>query len=141
MEFQMMKPKFRIWLEKYSPSLWKNEPQPENINSRTNNCLERYNRRLGSKFQNANPNIFWFIASIKNEEHYCSNLITGILSGNIPYSVEFELNKIFIFIFYSLTNPQFWTVLGPYSKKKIIHISKLRNHNNENLKLRNLFIN
>ncbi|KAF0990124.1 hypothetical protein HZS_5479 [Henneguya salminicola] len=31
----------RIWQEKYPPSLWKNERQTENINSRTNNCLER----------------------------------------------------------------------------------------------------
>ncbi|KAF0991763.1 hypothetical protein HZS_1190 [Henneguya salminicola] len=37
----------RIWLEKYTPSLWKNERQTKNINSRTNNCLERYNRRFG----------------------------------------------------------------------------------------------
>ncbi|KAF0989626.1 hypothetical protein HZS_3539 [Henneguya salminicola] len=50
----------RIWLEKYPPSLWKNERQTENINLRTNNCLERYNRRLGSKFQNTHPNIFGF---------------------------------------------------------------------------------
>ncbi|KAF0987928.1 hypothetical protein HZS_638 [Henneguya salminicola] len=62
----------------------------ENINSLTNNCLERYNRRLGSKFQNVHPNIFWFIAAIKEEEHYFSKLTTGIRSGNIPYSVEFE---------------------------------------------------
>ncbi|KAF0991786.1 hypothetical protein HZS_5900 [Henneguya salminicola] len=29
----------QIWLEKYPPSLWKNERQTEKINSRTNNCL------------------------------------------------------------------------------------------------------
>ncbi|KAF0986450.1 hypothetical protein HZS_4019 [Henneguya salminicola] len=99
MEFQMMdeaqielnrmRSLPRIWLEKYPPSLWKNERQTKNINSRTNNCLERYNRRLGSKFQNAHPNIFGFITAIKDEEHYFSNLTTGIRSGNIPYSVEF----------------------------------------------------
>ncbi|KAF0992254.1 hypothetical protein HZS_2406 [Henneguya salminicola] len=48
----------QIWLEKYPPSLWKNARQTEKINSSTKNCLERYNRRLGSKFQNTHPNIF-----------------------------------------------------------------------------------
>ncbi|KAF0986432.1 hypothetical protein HZS_2646 [Henneguya salminicola] len=80
----------RIWLDKYPPSLWKNERQTENINSRTNNDLERYNRRLGGKFQNTHPNIFGLIAAIKDEEHYFSNLTTELRSGNIPYSVEFE---------------------------------------------------
>ncbi|KAF0988112.1 hypothetical protein HZS_6894 [Henneguya salminicola] len=57
----------RIWLEKYPPSLLKNERQTENINSRANNCLDRYNRRLRSKFQNTHPNIFGLIATIKDE--------------------------------------------------------------------------
>ncbi|KAF0985693.1 hypothetical protein HZS_6630 [Henneguya salminicola] len=70
----------RIWLEKYPI---------KNITLRTNNYLERYNRRLGNKFQNAQPNIFAFIAAIKDEQRYCSNLTNGIGSGNIPYSVEF----------------------------------------------------
>ncbi|KAF0990028.1 hypothetical protein HZS_2206 [Henneguya salminicola] len=80
----------QIWIEKYPPSLWKNKRKTENLNSRTNNCPERYNRRLGSKFQNAHPNIFGLIAAIKDDELYFSNLTPRIRSGNIPHSVEFE---------------------------------------------------
>ncbi|KAF0986998.1 hypothetical protein HZS_2506 [Henneguya salminicola] len=59
----------QLWLEKYPPILWKNDQQTEKIPSRTNSCLEQYNCTHGS---------------------YFSNFTSGIRSGNIPYSVEFE---------------------------------------------------
>jgi hypothetical protein len=65
-------------------------PDTEDRTSQTNNCLERYNQRLGGKFRNAHPNLFGFIVAIREEEHYFSNLIRGIRSGNIPYIADFE---------------------------------------------------
>ncbi|KAF0989094.1 hypothetical protein HZS_3616 [Henneguya salminicola] len=59
--------KLRQFLE-YFGRIWLDEYPPKNINSRTNNCFERYNRRLVSK-KNAHPNTFWFITAIKDEEH------------------------------------------------------------------------
>jgi hypothetical protein len=79
------------WLVRFPPTLWRNNNDDITLNgARTNNCLERYNRRLGDKFLNAHPNIFSFIAAIQEEEHYYSNLVRGIRSGSIAYAVEFD---------------------------------------------------
>ncbi|KAF1741497.1 hypothetical protein MXB_4644 [Myxobolus squamalis] len=51
----------KTWQEKkYSPSIWifKNENQINFI--KTNNALDRYNRRIGGKFANAYPNLYHF---------------------------------------------------------------------------------
>ncbi|KAF1740220.1 hypothetical protein MXB_1302, partial [Myxobolus squamalis] len=50
---------------------------------RTNNCLERYNRHLNELFANAHPNLVAYIAAIKNDEEYYSNMMRSIRSGSI----------------------------------------------------------
>jgi hypothetical protein len=80
-----------MWLWRFPPSLWRNRTNDvQNDDARTNNCLEHYNRRLGSKFMNAHPNLFGFISVIREEEHYFSNLARGTRAGAIPYTVRFD---------------------------------------------------
>lgn len=79
----------KTWIKTFPPSLWCNsKTDSEGILSRTNNCLERYNRRIGEKFQNAHPNIYSFIAAIKAEENYYAEHINGIRLGKIPFPMN-----------------------------------------------------
>ena len=48
---------------------------------RTNNCLERYNRRLNDKFPLAHPSITQFASVIQQEKCYYSQLIRSIQVG------------------------------------------------------------
>ncbi|KAF1740101.1 LOW QUALITY PROTEIN: hypothetical protein MXB_787 [Myxobolus squamalis] len=50
---------------------------------RTNNCLERYNRHLNDLFANAHPNLVVFIAEIKKDEEYYSNMMRSIRSRSM----------------------------------------------------------
>jgi hypothetical protein len=76
----------KTWIIRYPPDLWNiNNGTDVEIEARTNNGLERYNRRLGDKFMNAHPNIFAFVGVIQEEEAYFSNLCRGIRSGAIPF--------------------------------------------------------
>jgi hypothetical protein len=73
------------WMKRFPPALWRvNTKEDEVLAGRTNNCLERYNRRLGDKFLNSHPNIFSFIDAIKEEEQYYAHLSRGIRAGAIP---------------------------------------------------------
>jgi hypothetical protein len=56
---------------------------------RTNNALERYNRRLNSKFPNAHPTIVQFAATLRKEECYFTQYIRSIQTG-IQYLEEPE---------------------------------------------------
>ena len=48
--------------QRYSPSIWNiNETKNEEMAGRTNNALERCNRRIGDFFNNAHPNLTLFI--------------------------------------------------------------------------------
>ena len=50
------------WLKRFKPEIWNLECHKQcEIAGRTNNSLERYNRRLGEFFANAHPNLFSFI--------------------------------------------------------------------------------
>lgn len=61
------------WVKRFDPILWNfSNTDDLDIVGRTNNALERYNRRLGDHFFNAHPNICMFISVIKNEFLYYS---------------------------------------------------------------------
>ncbi|KAF1740306.1 hypothetical protein MXB_5171, partial [Myxobolus squamalis] len=74
---------------KYKPSLWNiSSINERDLQGRTNNCLERYNRHLNELFANAHSNLVSFNAAIKNDEEYYSNMMRFIRSGSM------ELPKI-----------------------------------------------
>jgi hypothetical protein len=67
-------PKFDYWnIHRFSYMLPKLK--------RTNNCLERYNRRFNSKFPNAHPSICQFVSTLREEESYFSIYVRSIMSG------------------------------------------------------------
>ncbi|KAF0990418.1 hypothetical protein HZS_7382 [Henneguya salminicola] len=76
------------WIKKYNPTLWTlcNIEDME-IFGRTNNALERYNRRLNDFFVNSHPNLASFVSIIKNEFLYHSELCKQIRqdSSNIHF--------------------------------------------------------
>lgn len=56
------------WLNRFNPSLWSlSSVNSYELAGRTNNALERYNRRIGEHFSNAHPNLAAFVAVIKSE--------------------------------------------------------------------------
>ncbi|KII66652.1 hypothetical protein RF11_01918 [Thelohanellus kitauei] len=74
----------KVWIQKYPPTLWNsNYINNGEILQKTNNCLERYNRRIGDQFLNAHPNIFNFVEVIKNKALYFTTLTSSIRSGRI----------------------------------------------------------
>ncbi len=76
-------PKFNYWnISRFPATLIPNL-------KRTNNCLERYNRRLNSKFPNAHPSIVQLVSTLKDEESYYSQYIRSIQTG-IQYLEEPE---------------------------------------------------
>lgn len=80
-----------VWIKRFPPALWNIGGIDTNqCMGRTNNYLERYNRRIGEKFINSHPNIYAFVSVIQEEEEYYSNLCRGIRSGIIPMETDFE---------------------------------------------------
>ncbi|KAF0990914.1 hypothetical protein HZS_1030 [Henneguya salminicola] len=67
-------------IKRFKPSLWHNGDITINEDSigRTNNSLERYNRRMKDHFLNAFPNICMFLQVIRNEfefyEQHCQEI-------------------------------------------------------------------
>ncbi|KAF0986982.1 hypothetical protein HZS_7176 [Henneguya salminicola] len=56
------------WIKKYNPTLLSlSNVEDMEISGRTNNALERYNRRLNAFFVNSHPNLASFVSIIKNE--------------------------------------------------------------------------
>lgn len=75
-------------IRRYPPSLWGlYSINDKELLRRTNNSLERYNRRLSNKFLDAHPNIISSIAVIKAEEEYYSNITKGIRSSAIRFQL------------------------------------------------------
>ncbi|KII67378.1 hypothetical protein RF11_05144 [Thelohanellus kitauei] len=67
------------WIRRYDPSLWNISTVDEyQISGRTNNCLERYNRRLNDFFANAHPNIASFVTVIRNEFEFYSQVCAQV---------------------------------------------------------------
>lgn len=74
----------KVWLKKFPFELWNiNFKGNKKLITRTNNPLERYNRRLNEQFSTSHPNILKFVYILKNEEEFYSKLSRGIRSGNI----------------------------------------------------------
>ncbi|KAF1740856.1 hypothetical protein MXB_4111 [Myxobolus squamalis] len=64
----------KTWINRFPPETWNiSEHSKSLIVGRTNNALERYNRRIGDAFINAHPNIASFVTLIRAEfEYYAS---------------------------------------------------------------------
>lgn len=64
----------RTWMRRFLPELWNLSNKSQlNIRGRTNNALERYNRRIGDFFLNAHPNLCAFVSTIRSEFQYFSD--------------------------------------------------------------------
>jgi hypothetical protein len=75
----------KTWIERFDSSLWNvSECFQLNLVGRTNNALERYNRRLNEQFSNAHPSIGMFIQIIKQEESFYSSQMRLMRSGEMP---------------------------------------------------------
>jgi hypothetical protein len=74
----------RTWLKKYSPLLW-NVHGNEDIVNRTNNHLERYNRRMNEVFPVAHPNILSFVDTIKTEANSYIETYNLIKAGRLAH--------------------------------------------------------
>lgn len=80
-----------IWRKRFDPQLWNlSSINDQELAGRTNNALERYNRRLGEHFANAHPNLPAFIAVIKTEFLYFSERCNEIRqnSSGIDYQPQ-----------------------------------------------------
>ena len=78
----------KTWLRKYNPRLWNvsylitNEDRDRFLINRTNNPLERYNKRIAEQFREegcrGKPSMDRFISVLKNEASYYLQLIDDI---------------------------------------------------------------
>jgi hypothetical protein len=75
----------RTWMDRFPPALW-NISQVANslLSGRTNNCVERYNRRIGEKFPHAHPPLLSLISVMKAEFTYYFLFCARIRSGEEP---------------------------------------------------------
>lgn len=85
----------KTWIERFDPEIWNLNNKDENILvGRTNNSLERYNRRLGEFFMNAHPNIAAFANIVRNEFEYYSDVCRQVReTGNNILFGEHEFIK------------------------------------------------
>jgi hypothetical protein len=86
----------QTWCMKFPPTLWTYSSMSQSIRNRTNNPLERYNRRLNERFPCRHPNIFAFLDVIKDEARYYSLLLNNIRAGVEPFpnDPEFTVPQI-----------------------------------------------
>jgi hypothetical protein len=88
----------RTWTRRYPISLWNIHDQSDyELSGRTNNAVERYNRRLGDQFPNAHPTLGFFLQVIRKEEAYFSHLTEAIRKGSVKISTQirdFERPKL-----------------------------------------------
>ena len=75
----------KTWIKKYPPQLWNISMLSDtNVAGRTNNALERYNRRLGDHFAMPHPSLITFVSTIGREFDYFSILLNNIRTGREP---------------------------------------------------------
>jgi hypothetical protein len=79
--------RFKFW------SLHKYLENDVNRFKRTDNCLERYNRRLNEKFSTPHPSLAQFVDTLISEEYYYTQYVRSITSGVQVHSSfpDFEL--------------------------------------------------
>lgn len=79
----------RVWINKYPPILWNYSSMDVNsIVARTNNPIERYNRRLNEQFSTAHTSLIKFINVLQEEESFYTNQIRKIRSGKLKRNLE-----------------------------------------------------
>jgi hypothetical protein len=72
----------KTWTQKYETKLWNiHHLDGDDINGRTNNALERYNRRLGEKFAVGHPSLQTFVQIIQKEVFYFSEILKNKRNG------------------------------------------------------------
>jgi hypothetical protein len=79
--------RFKFW------SLHKYLENGANRFKRTDNCLERYNRRLNEKYSTPHPSLAQFVDTLISEEYYYTQYVRSITSGIQVHSSfpDFEL--------------------------------------------------
>ncbi|KII62541.1 hypothetical protein RF11_08025 [Thelohanellus kitauei] len=79
------------WLKRFDPSIWNTSTKKPQELIRTNNGLERYNRRFYEFFANSHPNIHNFVNAIRSEFiFYEQQLIEARQTGS---SIKFKEEK------------------------------------------------
>ena len=74
-------------MKRFNVSLWNIQDVPNrDLCGRTNNPIERYNRRLNERLS-AHPNLLSFISVIREEDNYFSLYCSEIRRGTTPLSV------------------------------------------------------
>ena len=73
-------------MKRFPSAIWNiSEISEEDLAGRTNNPLERYNRRLNSLFPNAHPRLIQFVTIIKDEDEHYTILTECIRSGKLEF--------------------------------------------------------
>ena len=73
-------------MKQFPPAIWKiSEISEGSLADRTNNPLERYNRRLNSPFPNAHPRLIQFVTIIKDEDDNYTILTECIRSVKLEF--------------------------------------------------------
>ncbi|KAF0987698.1 hypothetical protein HZS_7867 [Henneguya salminicola] len=79
----------KTWIGCYGAKLWNiHEIDDKEMIGRTNNALERYNRRFGKIFMNAHPNLSAFVIAIRNEFEFYSEKCHQIRKNNKSIKCE-----------------------------------------------------
>ncbi|KII60792.1 hypothetical protein RF11_02653 [Thelohanellus kitauei] len=88
----------KTWLVRFPSKVWNTfDISKSDIMNRTNNALERYNRRMNDFFANAHPNLVSFPKIIRDEFKYYEERCTEIhqnSSGIIFRQVTLEKNDL-----------------------------------------------
>jgi hypothetical protein len=80
------------WLKKYGIELWNIYWQnDEGSILRTNNALERYNRRLNELFSTPHPGLFEFVSVLVDEELYYTLQMRKMRSGEMPRKIRNDI--------------------------------------------------
>jgi hypothetical protein len=73
----------KTWLNKYDPHTWNIFGLDNDFINRTNNPLERYNRRLNEEMGVVHPGLAHFVQILKNEADYYIALIGAVKAKKV----------------------------------------------------------
>lgn len=84
------------WIKKFDSSIWNisNIKSNEDFKNRTNNPIERYNRRMNENFMNAHPNLCSFAETIKKEFQYFEERCKEVRENFTGIQYEHPNNEI-----------------------------------------------
>jgi hypothetical protein len=72
----------KTWQNRFPPKYWNvSEHHAHSIQGRTNNCIERYNRRLGEKFACPHPKLLQFVQVLRSKAEYYIDYLARCRNG------------------------------------------------------------